>query len=160
MDSRPLSSSPSCPPAPTRKGRSTAAAGRRRVAALAVALGLLWTPNAAAGGAQDSSLRGRVADAGGEPLDGVTVAAAAAGAADPRTATPVRTTTDPAGEYELALAPGAWTVTFARDGFATEQRDDVDVAAGESVELDITLALSAFAEQVDVVGVTPLPGAG
>ncbi|MCY4074676.1 MAG: TonB-dependent receptor [Acidobacteria bacterium] len=137
-----------------------AAASRRRVAALGIALGLLWTAGAAAGGAQDSSLRGRVTDAGGEPLDGVTVAAVAAGAAAPRTATPARTTTDPAGEYELALAPGAWTVTFAQDGFATEQREDVDVAAGESVELDVTLALSAFAEQVDVVGITPLPGAG
>ena len=159
MDSRPLSPPTSRPAASTPKGRCTAAAGWRRVAALAITIGLLWTPTAAAGGAQDSSLRGRVTDAGGEPLDGVTVAAVAVGAADPRTA-PVRTTTDGAGDYEMALPGGAWMVTFARDGFATEQRDDVDVPAGESRRLDVALSLSPFAEQVDVVGVTPLPGAG
>ena len=144
----------------TQKRRCTVAAGRRRVGALVVSLAFLWTPNAAAGEAQASSLRGRVTDAGGEPLAGVTVAAVAADVADPRTATPVTTTTDAAGEYELALDPGAWVVTFAREGFETGQRDDVGVPAGESRRLDATLALLAFAEQVDVVGVTPLPGAG
>ena len=142
-----------------RNGRSRIAAARRRAAALAIAFGLVWTPGASAGEAQDNVLRGRVTDAAGAPLADVTVAAVRADAGPRAAPTAATTTTDAGGEYELGLDPGTWAVTFARDGFTTE-RDEVAVAAGESVELDVTLALSAFAEQVDVVGVTPLPGAG
>ena len=144
---------------PIHKRPSTVGAGPRRVGALAISLGLLWSPGAAASAAQDGSLRGRVSDPGGEPLVGVTVAAVAADEADRQAATPV-TTTDAAGEYELGLASGTWVVTFAREGFETQRRDDVGVPAGESRQLDVTLALLPFAERVDVVGVTPLPGAG
>ena len=58
------------------------------------------------------------------------------------------------------LAAGTWAVTFAREGFEAEQRGDVGVPAGEPRQLDVTLALPPFVERVDVVGVTPLPGAG
>ena len=144
----------------SRKRRCTVARGRRRLAALAVVVGLLWTPIAAAGGARDGSVRGVVSDAAGEPLLGVVVAAIRADETDIEAATPVTTTSDAAGEYELALAAGTWVVTFARDGLATEQRDGVDVPAGGLLQLDVVLSLRPFAEQVDVVGVTPLPGAG
>ena len=134
--------------------------GCRRAAALAMTLGILWTPDAAAREAQEGLLRGRVTDTGGNPLGGVAVVAAGAAAAEPQAATPVTTTTDAAGEYELALDPGAWTVTFSREGFETERRVGVGVAAGEPRQLDAALALPFFTERVDVVGVTPLPGAG
>ena len=143
----------------TRVWRRKVDAGQRGVVVLAVAFGLLLTSGAAADGAQDGSLRGRVSDAGGEPLAGVTVAAAPADQADLQTAA-ATTTTDADGEYDLALAPGTWLVTFALEGFETERRDGVGVPAGASRQLDATLAVAAFAEQVDVVGVTPLPGAG
>lgn len=104
------------------KGCCWATAGRRRVAALTMVLGLLGTASAAAGAAQDVSLRGRVSDAGGEPLVGVAVTAVATDVADLQAATAATTTTDAAGEYELVLAAGTWAVTFAREGFETEQR--------------------------------------
>ena len=66
----------------------------------------------------------------------------------------------PALASELVLAAGTWAVTFAREGFEAEQRGDVGVPAGEPRQLDVTLALPPFVERVDVVGVTPLPGAG
>ena len=64
------------------KGCCSATAGRRRVAALAIVRGLLGTASVAAGAAQDVSLRGRVSDAGGEPLVGVAVTAVATDVAD------------------------------------------------------------------------------
>ena len=85
------------------KGCCSATTGRRRVAALAMVLGLLGTASVAAGAAKDVSLRGRVSDAGGEPLVGVAVTAVATDVADLRAATSVKTTTDAAGEYELVL---------------------------------------------------------
>ena len=126
-----------------------------RAAALGIAIGILGVPAAAAGAAQDGSLRGRVTDAGGAPLDGVMVAAGG-----PTAAPPVTATTDTGGAYELALAPGTYVVTFSRSAFETARRADVGVAAGDSRQLDVTLEIASFAEQVDVVGVTPLAGAG
>ena len=128
---------------------------RAAAAALGIAIGILGVPGAAAGAAQDGSLRGRVTDAGGAPLDGVTVIASGPAAAAPETAM-----TDAGGAYALALAPGTYVVTFARGGFETARRTDVGIATGDSRQLDVTLAIASFAEQVDVVAVTPLAGAG
>ena len=139
----------------TRPWRHASASGWLRSAAVAIAIGILGMPDAASAGMQDSSLRGRVTDAGGQPLANVTVVAAGRPAAAPVTAT-----TDAGGTYELALAPGIYIVTFSRGGFETARREDVDLAAGETLPLDVALALARFTEQVDVVGVTPLPGPG
>ena len=82
--------------------------------------------------------------AGGEPLVGVAVTAVATDVADRRAATTATTTTDAAGEYELVLAAGTWAVTFAREGFETEQRGDVWRPGGEPRQLDVTFALPPF----------------
>ena len=133
-------------------------AARRRIRGFlrlaAVGAAVLGPGAAAPGAAQTGSLTGVVTDAQGAAAPGVTVTARSA-PGDPATAT-----TDGAGRYVLALAPGTWTVTFTLSGFETQRREGVRLAAGETAVLDVTLPLAAIAERVDVVGVTPLPGAG
>ena len=112
-------------------------------------LGLAGLPAAA----QTVELTGRITDGQGAVLPGVMVTAAS-----PAPGAPVTTATDDAGDYALDLAPGAYTVTFTLDGFAAQRRENVSVTAGSPLALDVTLTLAAIAEEVDVVGVTPLPG--
>ena len=104
--------------------------------------------------AQTVALTGRVTDAQGAVLPGVTVAASS-----PTPAATVTATTDGAGRYALVLAPGVYTLTFTLGGFEP-RREDVRLAAGSPRVLDVTLAVGALAERVDVVAVTPVPGAG
>ena len=133
-------------------------AARRRVRGFfrlaAVGAAVLGPGAAAPGAAQTGSLTGVVTDAQGAAAPGVTVTARSAPGA------PAAVATDAAGRYELALAPGTWTVTFTLSGFETQRREGVRLTAGETAVLDVTLPLAAFAERIDVVGVTPLPGAG
>ena len=135
------------PAAPRRAPRSALL----RIAVLGAAVPILGAQPAAA---QTASLAGRVVDAQGAAAPGVTVTA------QPAAGPPVGAATDAAGRYRLALEPGTWSLTFALDGFETERRGGVRVTAGAAAVLDVTLALAAVAERVDVVGVTPLPGVG
>ena len=119
-----------------------------------VVMALLRLP-ATAAATQTASLTGRVSDVQGAAVPGVTVTARS-----PALVLPVTTISDGAGVYTLALEAGSYTVTFTLGGFEPQQREDVRVTAGDLRVLDMMLALAAFAEQVDVVGVTPLPGVG
>lgn len=134
---------------PDPHGYSQPPVARRRIS---IILGVLSLACATAAGAQPPSLSGRITDTQGAGVPGVTVTVRASGPA-----TPVSATSDDTGAYALALEPGSYTVSFALDGFDTEQRD-VRVTAGDAQVLDITLTLATLAEQVDVVGVTPVPG--
>ena len=111
------------------------------------------TPPAAE--AQTARLTGRVTDAQGAVLRGVVVIAS-----PPAPAATATAVSDDAGEYGLALAPGAYIVTFTMPGFEPQQHEDVRLTAESPRVLDVTLTLGAIAEQVDVVGVTPLRGSG
>ena len=104
--------------------------------------------------AQTGSLTGMVTDAQGAATPGVTVTA------QPALGPPVTATTDAGGMYALALEPGTYTVTFTLSGFETQRREGVQVTTGETSILDVMLPLAAIIEQVDVVGLTPLPGVG
>ena len=104
--------------------------------------------------AQTGSLTGTVTDAQGAAAPGATVTAESA------LGPPVMVTTDAGGGYMLALEPGSYTVTFTLTGFETQVRADVQIAAGEASVVDVMLPVAAIAEQIDVVGVTPLPGVG
>ena len=121
-----------------------------RFLAAVLLLGLASPP---AVSAQTTELAGRVTDPQGAALPGVTVTAAAAGGA----AAPVSAATDDAGRYSLTLPPGVHAVTFTLGGFGPRQ-EEVRLTAGSPQTLDVTLTLAAIAEEVDVVGVTPLPG--
>ena len=133
---------------PTRSRRSRPARAR----SVGVLLLALAAPPTVA--AQTVALTGRVTDAQGEALRGATIAADA-----PALTAPVLAVSGDDGEYVLALAPGRYTLTFTLDGFEP-RREEVRLAAGRPRVLDVTLAIGAFADRVDVVAVTPVPGAG
>jgi hypothetical protein len=85
-----------------------------------------------------------VLDAQGSPVPGVLVEIAGP--------TPMSQTTDTSGEaHFLNLSPGAYTVSAALSGFNTYRNQAVEVAAGRSVPLKITLQVSGVTEAVQVV---------
>ena len=127
-------------------------AGRRRLSICALLLSLASAPAALA---QSPSITGRIADPQGAAVPGATVTAQS-----PALETSTTVTSDGAGTYALVLAPGTYTLTFTLSGFETQEREGVRATAGETRSLDVTLALAAITEQVDVVAVTPLPGVG
>src|SRR5688572_16139100 len=87
----------------------------------------------ASGWAQGSSIAGTVRDTSGGVLPGVTVEVSS-----PALIEGTRTTvTDGAGVYRVVdLRPGAYTVTFTMQGFATIRRTDVEVPAEFTVTLN------------------------
>ena len=104
--------------------------------------------------AQDAVLEGQVVDQQDSALVGVTVELNASALPGP-----VIVTTDPRGAYRFAsLSPGVYTVAFTLSGFQSAQRE-VTLQAGERRALAIEMGLAPFAQQVDVVAVSPLLGA-
>ena len=62
-------------------------------------------------------------------------------------------TTNEVGVYELKdLAPGTYTVEVMANGFAPYKKEGVQIAAGQTQQLNITLALQSEQEQVTVSG--------
>ncbi len=96
------------------------------------------------------TITGRVADATGLALPGVTVTVQ--GTDITRTFT-----TDGEGRYRfLDLAPGDYQLTSTLQGFATHVRARVIVGVGQTVELPVTLALGALSETVNVTAPSPM----
>ena len=128
----------------------------RRVFALALLATSLCVGFSVAALAQaTSALEGRVTDQQGGALVGATVTLT------PSTETsPVVVITDHTGGYRFpSLSPGVYTVGFSLSGFQAVE-ESVDLAPGANQVLSAQLAISPFAQQVDVVGVTPLLGGG
>ncbi|SVA95468.1 uncharacterized protein METZ01_LOCUS148322, partial [marine metagenome] len=104
--------------------------------------------------AQTGLLEGRVTDAQGAALVGVTVTAES-----PAIAAPAVAITDTTGTYRLsALSAGDYTVNFRLVGFQTVHRT-VTLRTNTPVTLNEQMALAALTEQVDVVAISPLLGA-
>ena len=55
----------------------------------------------------------------------------------------------------MFLPPGAYTVRFMLQGFATQEQSDVSVSLGKTVTLQVSMR-SAFTEQVTVSGTAPV----
>jgi Carboxypeptidase regulatory-like domain/TonB-dependent Receptor Plug Domain len=95
---------------------------------------------------------GTVQDPSGAVLPGVT--ASLRSVALP--GSPSSTTTD-TGRYQfLALPPGPYEITFSLSGFTTLTRSGIVVNVGATVEVNVTMTLSAVAENVTVVGESPV----
>ncbi|MBV8517819.1 MAG: TonB-dependent receptor [Acidobacteria bacterium] len=95
---------------------------------------------------------GRVTDASGAALPGVTVEARSASLQGVRSAT---TTVD--GAYRFALLPpGDYEVRYTLDGFAPEARHGVHVSLGKDMPLDATLRPAAVSEQLTVTAEAPI----
>src|SRR5687768_3556276 len=101
----------------------------------------------AAGQSTAGTLRGRVIDVAGGVVVGadVSLSAAAGGGAVRATAQ-----TDQSGDFSFSLAPGTYTIRVASPGFALYQKTDVNVAAGRSLRLDVTLNVALEETQVTV----------
>jgi len=116
------------------------------ILAIAVAAGSL--------AAQQSTgkIIGKVLDAQGEPLPGVSVEASGARLVGKATAV-----TDAQGSYRLfALPPGSYTIVFALSGFQPVTRKDILLELEKTLTLDITMQPGAINEEVTVIGQSPI----
>ncbi|HOQ61357.1 MAG TPA: carboxypeptidase regulatory-like domain-containing protein, partial [Vicinamibacterales bacterium] len=103
----------------------------------------LWVGVAAA--QQTGTINGRVSDASGLVLPGVTVEARSDVLPAPRV-----TTTGGAGEYRMpALPPGRYTVEFTLAGMTTVKREVV-VQLGQDTVVEIRMAVQGVSETVTV----------
>jgi hypothetical protein len=104
--------------------------------------------------AQESrgAVTGVVADASGAVLPGVTVTVT-----NVETNVSSEATTDGEGRYQVRyLNPGVYSITAKLDGFKTVVRSDLNVRVGETLSVDLAMALGAVEETVEVVAYTPV----
>jgi outer membrane receptor protein involved in Fe transport len=97
--------------------------------------------------ATTGNIEGRVVDAGGAVLPGVTITAR-----NPSTGFVKTTTSDEEGNYRLiVLPPGRYTVTASgAQGFADASFENVQVTVGGQTALSIQLGVAGIATMVDV----------
>lgn len=127
--------------------RSSAPRFRPCVAALLCSLILPGVVSA------QSQFVGRVTDATGGVLPGVTVDAASDVLIE-RVRTAV---TDDYGRYTIVdLRPGIYTVTFRVTGFATVVRDKLELPADFTATVNAEMRISALEETVTVTGASPI----
>ncbi len=119
---------------------------------LAVVVGILAVP-AAGYGQTLGSVAGVVRDVSGGVLPGVTVEAASAALIEK-----VRTvSTDGTGQYNMVnLPPGTYDITYTLPGFATVNRQGVEVTLGFTASINITMRVGGLEETVTVTGETPV----
>jgi outer membrane receptor for ferrienterochelin and colicin len=116
-------------------------------AGLCCAAALLALGNAAHAQSTTGTISGRVADAQGLPVPGVTVTATSPNLQGTR-----ETVTSTNGDYIISLLPpGAYAVTFELSGFDTVMRN-VTVAPTQVVPLEVEMGVAAVSETVQVVG--------
>jgi hypothetical protein len=119
-------------------------------------LGLLVAATAAPAFAQVSattgSINGKVSDATGALLPGVTVTIASPSMQGTRT-----DVTDQQGEYRFpAVPPGEYRVTYELTGFGTVQREGVRVGLGFTATVNTEMRVASLQETVTVTGASPV----
>ena len=125
---------------------------RRLLAALA-ALSFSASAFAQGGGASSTgTIQGRVADAQGAVLPGVTVTATSPALIQPQT-----TVTSETGNYRFpAVPPGLYSISFELAGFNTLKRDGIQITLGFTAQVNVELALATLQETVTVSGASPV----
>ncbi|MFN7976754.1 MAG: carboxypeptidase regulatory-like domain-containing protein [Vicinamibacterales bacterium] len=122
---------------------------------LAVAFAAVTATSAFAQGGGASStgtIQGKVTDAQGAVLPGVTVTATSSSALGAQTAV-----TSETGNYRFpALPPGSYTVTYELAGFNTVKREGIQLSLGFTANVNIELALATLQETVTVTGESPV----
>jgi Carboxypeptidase regulatory-like domain len=123
------------------------------LSALLMALVCSTTAFAQGGGASSTgTIQGRVADAQGAVLPGVTVTAASPALIQPQT-----TVTSETGNYRFpAVPPGTYSVSFELPGFSTLRRDGIVITLGFTAQVNVELALATVQEAVTVTGQSPV----
>ena len=121
--------------------------------ALLVTLTISATAFAQGGGASSTgTIQGRVMDAQGAVLPGVTVTATSPSALGAQT-----TVTSESGNYRFpALPPGAYGVTYELAGFSTLRREGIEIRLGFTANVNVELVLATLQETVTVTGQSPL----
>ncbi len=112
----------------------------------------IFLSNAGAQG-QRVTLYGKVTDASGAALPGVTTTVSSPQLIKGQQVT----VTDDAGQWRVAnLPPGTYSVKAELSGFATMVRADILTIAGAQLGIDLALGVSTVQETVTVVGETPI----
>lgn len=120
---------------------------------LALALLTAFFPNAHAQDLDKVTISGRVADATGAIIPGATVVALLTSTNVSRTIN-----TDDDGRYRLIqLEPGNYTLKISFGGFATQEKKDLIVIAGQNVQLDITMTPQGVVADPIVVSAATAP---
>ena len=114
---------------------------------LFVAAALLVMTSTAVAQSTTGTISGRVVDAQGLPVPGVTVVATSPNLQGTR-----ETVTSANGDYIISLLPsGAYTVVFELSGFGPQTRS-VNVAPTQVVPLEVEMGLATLTETVQVQG--------
>lgn len=129
---------------------------RLLVCSLATTIALLLatgTASAQGGGASvTGTIQGRVTDASGAVLPGVTVTASSPALIGVQTQV-----TGENGNYRFpAVPPGVYTLTFELAGFNTVKREGVEVALGFTANVNAELAIAGLQETLTVTGESPV----
>src|SRR5687768_17431380 len=136
-------------PSPFQKGEQMP-----RSAALSVVLMLVLASavDAQTVSSTTGAIDGRVADSSNAVLPGVTVTLAGETLMGTRD-----TVTSDTGTFRfISVTPGLYTVTFQLAGFATVKRTDIQVGAGFTATLNISMNVASLEEAVTVSGASPV----
>ena len=101
--------------------------------------------------AQEAVMTGKVTDATGGVLPGVTITATQAATGNTYVAV-----TDEGGVYRIPVRIGNFTIAAELSGFATVTRDGVTVLVGQTATLDLQMAPSGLQESITVTAEVPL----
>ena len=129
--------------------------GRLKSAVLTFMAVFAFTISAFAQGGGASStgtIQGRVTDAQGAVLPGVTVTATSPSALGAQTAV-----TSETGNYRFpAIPPGEYELTFELAGFNSLKRAGIQISLGFTATINVELALATLQETVTVSGASPV----
>lgn len=127
----------------------------KRSQVLAVSLALLFSAGTALGQsvtATTGAMNGKVTDATGGILPGVTVTASSPSMQGVRTAV-----TNEEGAYRFpAVPPGDYTIKYELSGFSTVLREGIRVGLGFTATVNIELKVASLTETVTVSGQSPV----
>jgi hypothetical protein len=123
------------------------------LSALLVTLAVSVPVFAQGGGASSTgTIQGRVADAQGAVLPGVTVTATSPALIQPQT-----TVTSETGNYRFpAVPPGTYELSYELAGFNTLKRSGISITLGFTAQVNVELALATLQETVTVSGASPV----
>src|SRR5262245_51173637 len=121
------------------------------IAALSIATA---APALAQGGGASSTgtIQGRVTDAQGAVLPGVTIIATSPALLGQQT-----TVTSETGNYRFpAVPPGMYTLSYELSGFNTVKREGIQITLGFTANVNVELQLATLQETVTVTGESPV----
>jgi hypothetical protein len=125
----------------------------RAFAALLIALSFSGLAFAQGGGASSTgTIQGRITDAQGAVLPGVTVTASSPSLLGVQT-----TVSSETGNYRFpAVPPGTYELSFELAGFNTLKREGIEIRLGFTAQVNVELALATLQETVTVSGQSPV----